>query len=87
MGPITPPLTAASTNNVPIIGPVQENETKENIIYDGLSFGYNFVESFSLPKENIENIKTLINSRRIDLIFCNVINITYCIYYPTANAY
>ena len=31
IGPITPPFTAASTNNVPIIGPVQENETNDKV--------------------------------------------------------
>ena len=31
IGHITPPFTAASTNNVPIIGPVQENETNDKV--------------------------------------------------------
>ena len=30
-GPVTPPCTAASTNNVPIIGPVQLKETTARV--------------------------------------------------------
>ena len=30
-GPLIPPLTAASTSKVPMIGPVQENETNESV--------------------------------------------------------